>query len=115
MLGLTLAHDLSQNSVIVTGMRKTEKKDMLHAAFRPFGEIEGAAVAPGERGFGLVRFRKPKTVLAVMAQYNRSEIVVNDVAVTVKVLKSTDNQWDQNGRNPSRDASPAPLSRTPSA
>jgi hypothetical protein len=111
MLGLTLAHDLPQNSVIVTGMRKTEKKDMLHAAFRPFGEIAGAAVAPGERGFGLVRFKKPKTVLAVMAQYNRSEIVVSDVAVTVRVLKSSDNQWDPSGRNPSRDPSPAPMSR----
>ena len=52
MLELPLAADFPQTALIVTGMRKKVIKEDLCLAFREFGEIEGAAVAPNARGFG---------------------------------------------------------------
>jgi hypothetical protein len=52
MLGLQLAGDLPETAILVSGMRhKAEKKDLIEA-FKVFGEIEEAAVAPNFRGFG---------------------------------------------------------------
>ena len=52
MLGLQLAGDLPETAILVSGMRhKAEKKDLIEA-FKVFGEIEDAAVAPNFRGFG---------------------------------------------------------------
>lgn len=56
MLGLRLEKDLPNNVLIVTGMRKTnnlsEGRFYLMEAFKSFGDIEGAAIAPSNRGFG---------------------------------------------------------------
>jgi len=56
MLGLKLEQELPHNLILVTGMRKA--MDLSHGryhlmeAFKPFGEIESAAIAPSNRGFG---------------------------------------------------------------
>ena len=52
LLGLELAEPINENSLIVTGMRKTATTDDMVEAFHEFGEIESAAVAPNDRGFG---------------------------------------------------------------
>lgn len=56
ILGLDLLQELPQKTLIVTGMRKTNDlirgHDFLVTAFTPFGEIEEAAIAPSNRGFG---------------------------------------------------------------
>jgi hypothetical protein len=88
MLGLQLAENLPETALIVTGMRKQVTKEHIVKAFKEFGEIESAAVSSKERGFGLVRYRSPKSVQIAMARFRRGEIVVQDVAVMVRILKA---------------------------
>lgn len=88
MLSLQLAEDIPETALIVTGLRKKAERKHLIAAFKEFGEIEDAAVSPNERGFGLVRFTSPKWVQRAMDRFRTGEIVVQDVAVMCKVLKS---------------------------
>lgn len=52
MLGLQLAENLPETTLIVTGMRKQVTKDHVIKAFQEFGEIENAGVSSKERGFG---------------------------------------------------------------
>ena len=56
MLGLQLEKDLPNNVLLVHGMRKTQNPSLgrsyLVDAFTPFGAIEGASIAPSNRGFG---------------------------------------------------------------
>lgn len=88
MLGLQLAGDLPETAILVSGMRhKAEKKDLIEA-FKVFGEIEDAAVAPNFRGFGLVRFLSPKAVQRATERYRTDRIDVQDVSVNVRVLSA---------------------------
>lgn len=88
MLGLQLVEDIPETALIVTGMRKmVERRDVIDA-FKEFGEIEDAAVSPNARGFGLVRYKSPRSVQRAMERFRTGEIVVQDVAVMIKVLKS---------------------------
>jgi len=86
LLGLQIANELPMTTVIISGMRKTVQAAELIKAMREFGDIDTAAVAPGLKGFGIVRFRHPKSVERAMRRYRNSEIVVQDVAVQMKVL-----------------------------
>jgi hypothetical protein len=86
LLHLQLANDLPVTTVILSGMRKTVTSKDVVASFRKFGVIEDAAVASNQRGFGVVRFKNQKSVDQVMRKFRTSEIVVQDVAVQVKVL-----------------------------
>jgi RNA recognition motif-containing protein len=52
MLGLQLAEDIPETTLIVTGMRKSVSRKDVEDAFKKFGEIEGAAVSSNKRGFG---------------------------------------------------------------
>ncbi|EJK48492.1 hypothetical protein THAOC_32704 [Thalassiosira oceanica] len=56
LLGLKLEQELPNNVILVTGMRKemdlSRGRYHLMEAFKPFGEIESAAIAPSNRGFG---------------------------------------------------------------
>jgi hypothetical protein len=86
LLGLQLANDLPMTTVVISGMRKTVEASEVVEALREFGDIDNAAVASGKRGFGIVRFRHPKSVERAMQRYRNAEIVVQDVAVQMKVL-----------------------------
>jgi len=86
LLNLQLATDLPVTTVIITGMRKMVTAADVIEAFREFGEIDDAAVASNQRGFGLVRFKNQKSVDRAMRKFLIEEIVVQDVAVQVKVL-----------------------------
>ncbi|KAL9191224.1 hypothetical protein ACHAXT_000930 [Thalassiosira profunda] len=92
MLGLQLEKDLPNNVLLVHGMRKTSDlslgRSYLVDAFNPFGDIEGAAIAPSNRGFGFVRFVSPKSVQRAMERFRISEIEVQDVSVMIKSLKA---------------------------
>lgn len=88
MLGLELASDIPENTVIVTGLRKNVTKADLEVAFREFGDIDEMAVASMGRGLGFVRFMSPASVQRTMKKFREKEIVVQDVAVMVKVLKA---------------------------
>jgi len=87
MLGLQLAETLPETTLIVTGMRKQVTKDHVVKAFREFGEIESVAVSSKQRGFGVVRYRSPKSVQNAMDRFRYGEIVVQDVGVMIRVLK----------------------------
>lgn len=88
LLGLELASDIAEDTVIVTGLRKNVTKSDLELTFREFGEIDEAAVASNSRGFGIVRFVSRTSAQETMKRFRLGEIVVQDVAVTVKLLKS---------------------------
>lgn len=92
MLGLQLEKDLPNNVLLVHGMRKindlTLGRKYLVDAFMLFGEIEGAAIAPCNRGFGFVRFVSPKSVQRALERFKISEIEVQDVSVMIKPLKA---------------------------
>lgn len=92
MLGLQLEKDLPNNVLLVHGMRKTNDlslgRSYLVEAFKPFGDIEGAAIAPNNRGFGFVRFVSPRSVQRALERFRISEIEVQDVSVMIKSLKS---------------------------
>mmetsp|Transcript_30148 Transcript_30148/g.66295 ORF Transcript_30148/g.66295 Transcript_30148/m.66295 type:complete len:1079 (+) Transcript_30148:95-3331(+) len=90
MLRLELAEKIPETALIITGMRKMVEGDDVIDAFKEFGEIEDAAVSPNARGFGLVRFVSPKSVLRALDKFRKEEIVVQDVAVMIRVLKSDD-------------------------
>ena len=92
MLGLQLEKDLPNSVLLVHGMRKTNDltlgRSYLVEAFKSFGDIEGAAIAPSNRGFGFVRFVSPKSVQRALERFRISEIEVQDVSVMIKSLKS---------------------------
>eukprot|EP00594_Rhizosolenia_setigera_P011385 CAMPEP_0178977890 /NCGR_PEP_ID=MMETSP0789-20121207/24800_1 /TAXON_ID=3005 /ORGANISM="Rhizosolenia setigera, Strain CCMP 1694" /LENGTH=653 /DNA_ID=CAMNT_0020667459 /DNA_START=800 /DNA_END=2761 /DNA_ORIENTATION=+ len=93
ILSLPLSEDIPKTSLIVTGLRKTTETEFLKESFRVFGEIEGAAVAP-KRGFGLVRYKTTKPVQKALDTFRNGEIVVQDVAVTIKLLASEKNSLE---------------------
>jgi hypothetical protein len=86
LLGLQLANELPMTTVIISGMRKTVSSSHIVKALREFGEIDVAAVASGQRGFGIARFRNPKSATLAIRRYRSGEIVVQDVAVQMQVL-----------------------------
>lgn len=96
MLGLPVAVDLDEVSLIVTGMRKTVKKVDLIAGFKEFGLIDYAAISSNARGFGIVRFLSPSSAQRALVKYKKAEVVVQDVAVTIKVLSSADSDRSVN-------------------
>lgn len=102
MLDLQLAENIPETALIVTGMRKKVRTKDLTDAFKPYGEIEEAAVAPKERGFGVVRYRSQKSVTRALQKSKDEEIVVQDVAVMVRVLCSSSAAQDHYRQNSSR-------------
>jgi len=90
ILGLELAEQIDETTLIVTGMRKTARTDDMLQAFQEFGEIENAAVAPADRGFGIVRYKNAKFAQRAVERFRTGEIVVQDVAVMIRILKSTE-------------------------
>lgn len=86
LLGLQLAQAPPQTVIILTGMLKTTTDDDVQGAFSQFGPIEGAAVATGEKGFGVVRFRSPKSAVRAMEVFRTSEVVLNNVAIQLTPL-----------------------------
>ncbi|GAX23700.1 hypothetical protein FisN_12Hh277 [Fistulifera solaris] len=87
LLGLPLANELSMTTVLFSGMRKTIEASDMVKVLREFGDIDVAAVASGQRGFGLVRYRNSKSVEKALRRYRDGEIVIQDVAVQMKVLQ----------------------------
>lgn len=114
LLGLQLATEIPVTTLIITGMRKTVTAGDMTAAFDEFGEISEAAVASNQRGFGaygtiilhfmcgsnsflltisalfvkgILRFKANNSVDRAMTRFRDGEIVVQDVAVQVKVLR----------------------------
>jgi len=102
MLGLELAleAEMEDTTLVITGMRKTVTKTDTIVAFREFGEIEDAAVSSNARGFGLVRFASPKSAQLAMRKFRKEEIVVQDVAVMVRSLRSGSVPQDTNPHEP---------------
>jgi hypothetical protein len=96
LLGLELANDLPMTTVIISGMRKQATPNNMIKALQEFGDIDTAAVAPNERGFGIVRFRHPKSVDRAMRRYRSGEILVQDVGVQVKALMPSGNVESMN-------------------
>ena len=60
IVGLPLVQSLPQTTLIIQGMLKTNDLALgqrcIRRAFNPFGEIESAAIAPNNRGFGEIRY-----------------------------------------------------------
>jgi len=91
MLGLQLENDLPNIVLLVTGLLKTKDttqgRKYLIEAFEPFGDIESAAIASSNKGFGFVRFAHPRSVQRALERFRTSEIEVQDVSVMIRALK----------------------------
>lgn len=86
ILGLQLADELPVTTVIVSGMRKTTTAYEMEKVMHEFGDIDIAAVASGKRGFGILRFRRRKSVDLALQRYKSGEIVILDVNIQMKVI-----------------------------
>jgi hypothetical protein len=86
LLELQLANELPMTTVIVSGMRMSIDASVIVSVLDEFGDIDTAAVASGERGFAIVRFRNPKSVERALRRYRNDEIVIEDVAIQMRVL-----------------------------
>jgi len=91
LLNLSLANKLPHTTVIISGMRKKTTSQHILEALSEFGKIDAAAVASGLRGFGIVRFRNPKSLDRAMFQYRNGEIVVQDVAIQMRAPSTSGN------------------------
>ena len=94
LLGLKLASELSVTTILVAGMRKKATQTDMRRTFSVFGDIAIAAVAPNESGFGIIRFKSNNAVKRVMGKFRSEEIVVDDVAVQLIVIKAGSNNGD---------------------
>jgi len=97
LMGLQLANELPMSTVIISGMRKKADATHMMAVLKEFGDIDVAAVASKQKGFGIVRFRHPKSVDRVMRRYRSGEIVIQDVAVQIKALMPSGHVQGRNG------------------
>jgi hypothetical protein len=86
LLELQLANELPMTTVIVSGMRMSIDASVIVSVLDEFGDIDTVAVASGERGFAIVRFRNPKSVERALRRYRNDEIVIEDVAIQIRVL-----------------------------
>jgi len=93
VIGLPLLKELPKKTLVITGMRKTTDVDrgqhVILSAFERFGPIEAAAIAPNNRGFGFVRFSKPKSVQRALEKYRVAEIEIQNVSVSIKTLETS--------------------------
>jgi len=81
LLGLNLAADIPDTTILISGMRKTATENDIHKAFSVFGNVATIAVAPNEKGFGILRFTSDHAVTQVMKKFRIDEVVVQDVSV----------------------------------
>lgn len=90
MLGLRLARELPDTTLIVSSMRKNvdseEARKHFMDVFSRFGNIVGAARAPVNKGFGFVRFEDPRSTQRALRKFRSSEIVVNETSVWISSL-----------------------------
>jgi RNA recognition motif-containing protein len=68
-------------------LRKKAVAEDIRETFSAFGSVSTAAVAPNERGYGILRFKNNESVDRAMKKFQRQEVVVQDVAVQLKVVK----------------------------
>merc|ERR1712183_548614 len=87
LLGLELAADIPVTTIVISGMRKKATENDIRKAFSVFGDVSTAAVAPNERGFGILRYRSDDAVIKAMEKFRNEEVVVEDVAVQLRVIK----------------------------
>jgi RNA recognition motif-containing protein len=88
LLGLQLAVDIPVTTVVISGMRKKATAKDIVDSFKEFGGVSTAAVAPNERGYGILRFKKVDSVDRAMKKFRKEEVVVQDVAVQLRVIQS---------------------------
>lgn len=87
LLELQLAADIPVTTVVISGMRKNVTAQDVVNSFSEFGNVSIAAVAPNERGFGILRFKNADSLDAAMKKYRKEEVVVQDVGVQLKVIR----------------------------
>merc|ERR1712194_390932 len=91
LLGLKLASELSVTTILISGMRKKANEADIHKTFSVYGDVATAAVAPNDKGFGILRFKSNGAVKRAMGKFRTAEIVVEDVAVHLFLIKAGSN------------------------
>jgi len=91
LLGLQLAAEVPVTTILISGMRKKATENDIRKAFSVFGNVVTAAVASNERGFGILRFTSDDAVDRAMKKFKTEEVVVEDVAVQLRVIKPGSN------------------------
>mmetsp|Transcript_24680 Transcript_24680/g.68138 ORF Transcript_24680/g.68138 Transcript_24680/m.68138 type:complete len:795 (+) Transcript_24680:323-2707(+) len=87
LLGLQLAVEIPVTTILISGMRRSTTEDDIRYTFSAFGEISVAAVAPKHKGYGIMRFSSDIAVERVMKKFRTEEILLDDVAVQLRVIR----------------------------
>jgi RNA recognition motif-containing protein len=104
LLGLQLAVDIPVTTIVISGMRKKATENDIRKAFSVFGDVAIAAVAPNERGFGILRFTNDDAVDRAMKKFRTEEVVVEDVAVQLRVIKPGSHNNNESRENNNNDS-----------
>jgi RNA recognition motif-containing protein len=104
LLGLQLAVDIMVTTIVISGMRKKATENDIRKAFSVFGDVAIAAVAPNERGFGILRFTNDDAVDRAMKAFRTEEVVVEDVAVQLRVIKPGSHSNNESRENNNNDS-----------
>ncbi|VEU40438.1 unnamed protein product [Pseudo-nitzschia multistriata] len=87
LLGLQLAVEIPVTTIVISGMRKSTTEEDIRDTLGVFGDIAVAAVAPKQKGYGILRFTSDSAAERVMNRFRTEEIVLDDVAVQLIVIK----------------------------
>jgi hypothetical protein len=88
LLGVQLAAEMPSTTIAITGLRKNATAQDIGRAFRIFGHVVVAEVAPNQRGFGILRFSTEDAVNKAVQKYQTDgEVVVQDVGVQLKAIR----------------------------
>jgi len=89
VLELELANPLPRNTVVLLGLRKNVTRSDVLVKMLKYGQVESAAVASGQHGFGVCRFRSTSAVERATDASFRREVVVQDVYPQVLELQKS--------------------------
>lgn len=86
VLDMDLAVPLPRNTVVLFGLRKDVKREHVINALKMYGKMDGVAVASGNKGFAVCRFRGTQASNRALGASFRDEIIIQHVSPQVREL-----------------------------
>jgi len=86
VLELDLETPLPRNTIVLFGMNKYVTREDLENALKIYGRIDGVAVASGNKGFGVCRFRASSAMNRALNASFRGEINIMEVSPQIREL-----------------------------
>mmetsp|Transcript_7131 Transcript_7131/g.9259 ORF Transcript_7131/g.9259 Transcript_7131/m.9259 type:complete len:728 (-) Transcript_7131:122-2305(-) len=83
ILGMELAVPVTRNTIVLFGLRRDVKRSHVLQAMKIYGTVDNVAVASGDKGFALCRFRGTNSAKRAIGASMRDEIVIQHVSPQV--------------------------------